>query len=356
MTHAINPPKQGLYDPQYEHDACGVGFVVDLQKPQIARHRRAGAPDPGQPGAPRRLRLREEHRRRRRHPPADAARASCASECDRLGIRLPAAGRLRRRHASSCRPTRPTARACEELFEQIVREEGQTVLGWRDVPTDNAPLGQTARAAEPVIRQVFIGRGRSCREQPDEPRPSSASSTSSARRVENAVRDSDIAQRGDVLRPEPVVQDADLQGHAQRRRSSAPYFPDLRDPDMETALALVHSRFSTNTFPKLGARASLPLHRPQRRDQHAARQHQLDARPREPVRSPTCSATDLKKLLPIIDQSGSDSAMFDNALELLVLTGRSLPHAVMMMIPEPWSGDDEHERRRRRRSTSITPA
>ena len=158
MTHPMHPPKQGLYDPRYEHDSCGVGFVVDLkgrkshdiveQAMQILR----------QPGAPRRLRLRDEHRRRRRHPDADAARlpgaasaTGSASACRRRATTASA--------ASSCRPTPPTAARVEELFEQIVREEGQTFLGWRDVPVDHSPLGQTARAAEPVIRQVFIGRG-----------------------------------------------------------------------------------------------------------------------------------------------------------------------------------------------------
>ena len=134
------------------------------------------------------------------------------------------------------------------------------------------------------------------------------------------------------------------------------YFPDLSDPaDGDGAgagaLALQHQH-----VPELGSRASVPLHRAQRRDQHAARQHQLDARARGAVRSPTLFGDDIEKILPIINPNGSDSAMFDNTLELLVLAGRSLPHAMMMMIPEPWSNHETHGRRRSARSTNITRA
>ncbi len=127
----------------------------------------------------------------------------------------------------------------------------------------------------------------------------------------------------------------------------AEYFPDLQDPAMETALALVHSRFSTNTFPELGPRASVPLHRAQRRDQHPARQHQLDACPRGAVRVRPVRRRHEEDPARSSIPNGSDSAMFDNALELLVLAGRSLPHAMMMMIPEPWSNHETHGRRQR---------
>ena len=119
------------------------------------------------------------------------------------------------------------------------------------------------------------------------------------------------------------------------------FYPDLRDERMESALALVHSRFSTNTFPSWELAHPYRMICPQRRDQHAARQRQLDARARvaaalRAVRRATCA-----KVLPVVRPGGSDSATFDNVLELLVLAGRSLPHAMMMMIPEAYAGRDD---------------
>ena len=149
------PPAQGLYDPRHEHDACGVGFVVDLKgrKSTSIVERARG---PAEPRASRRLRLRGEHRRRRRHPDADAAPLP-GRRVRRPGIKLPAAGQygvgmVFLPHDAGSRA------ACEHLFEQIVREEGQTFLGWRDVPTDNCMLGPDREAVEPVIRQIFIER------------------------------------------------------------------------------------------------------------------------------------------------------------------------------------------------------
>ena len=136
----------------------------------------------------------------------------------------------------------------------------------------------------------------------------------------------------------------------------AKYYPDLRDPDMTTALALVHSRFSHEHVSELGPRASVPLHRAQRRNQHAPRQHQLDARRRRRISSRELFGDDIKKILPVINTDGSDSAMFDNCLELLVMAGRELPHAMMMMIPEPWENHESMNAGDAARSTNIIPA
>ena len=301
-----------------------------------------GAPDPAQPGAPRRLRLRDEHRRRRRHPDADAAPLPRRRSASRSSIRLPAPGEY-----GVGMVFLPTDAARPPALRGAVRADrprggpGSPRLARRCRPTTRS-LGPTARAAEPVIRQVFIGRqdrGAAAGRRRPGLRAQALRHPHAASRTPCAS--SDIAAARHVLRPQPVVQDAHLQGHAQRRRSCAAYFPDLHDPAMESALALVHSRFSTNTFPSWARAHPVPLPRPQRRDQHAARQRQLDARPREHVRLASCSATTSRSCCRSSTQSGSDSAMFDNALELLVLAGRSLPHAMMMMIPEPWSGDHE---------------
>jgi glutamate synthase (ferredoxin) len=329
----MHPLKQGLYDPRYEHDSCGVGFVVDLknrkmhslieQALEILRnleHRGAcGCESETGDGAG--IVLQTPH-------------AFLARECDRLKIRLPQPGGYG--VGSVFLPTDAGDRKCVEmLFEQIVREEGQTVLGWRDVPVNPGPLGKGARETMPMIRQVFIGRGAL-------PNQSDGLNFERKlyvirRRVENAVRESDVGQRGMFYIPSLSFKTLVYKGMLNSTQLG-PFYPDLTDPEMVTAFALVHSRFSTNTFPNW-ARAH-----PYRYISHNGEINTLRGNvnwmtARENLFASDLFGSDMKKLLPIIDQNGSDSAMFDNALELLVLSGRSLPHAVMMMIPEPWSGD-----------------
>ena len=333
MIHATPPPKQGLYDPRYEHDSCGVGFVADLsgrkshdivvkalQALSNMEHRGAcGCEKNTGDGAGILVQM-----------PDAFLRNVCAS----VGIELPGAGQYG--VGMVFLPTDPDQRGfCEGRFEQIVREEGQTVLGWRTVPTDNSPLGPTAKAGEPVIRQIFIGK--------NEVGPHDHDGLAFERklyvirkRVEKAVRDSGLPQRGMFY-----VSSLSFKTLIYKGMLSAPqvlpYFPDLRDPSLASALALVHSRFSTNTFP------SWPRAHPYRYIAHNGEINTLRGNvnwmhARESLFRSELFGDDIKKVLPIIDESGSDSGMFDNALELLVLAGRSLPHAVMMMIPEPWNG------------------
>ena len=238
-------------------------------------------------------------------------------------------------------PTDPRDRQhCEELFETIVRERGpgRPRLAHRaDRQLDHRPDRQVRRAGDAAGLHRPAGPRRARPRQRRSGLRAQALRHPQARRERGAQVRADAA--GDVLRPEPVVQDAHLQGHAQRRRSSTPYFPDLSDPAMESALALVHSRFSTNTFPTW-ARAHPYRYICHNGEINTLRGNVNWMHARESlfalraVRRRTS-----RRSCPIIDETGSDSAMFDNALELLVLTGRSLPHAVMMMIPEPWSGD-----------------
>lgn len=338
MSHPVNPEKQGLYDPQYEHDACGVGFVVDLHGRKthdiVAKairilenleHRGAcGCEVNTGDGAG--ITIQMPHR-------------FLSRVCHALNIKLPEPGA----YAAGCvfLPQDETERRwCEQAFEKIVKEEGQRVLGWRDVPTDHSSIGPTARATEPVQRQIFIAKdAASLAHMGEDGLAFERKLYVIRRRVENAVKHSKLTQRGMFYVPSLSFKTMIYKGMLISDQLPK-YFPDLSDPDMESALAMVHSRFSTNTFPNW-ARAH-----PYRYLSHNGEINTLRGNvnwmfARQNMFESHLFGPDIKKLLPIIDTDGSDSAMFDNALEMLVLTGRSLPHAVMMMIPEPWSGDEQ---------------
>ncbi len=251
MTHGTHPPKQGLYDPRYEHDSCGVGFVVDLKSRKSHTHRRAGAADPGQPGAPRRLRLREGHRRRRRHPRADAARlpgARCASGPDsvcRNRAITPSA-------ASSCRPTTRIALA-------RARRSSSRSCARRARPSSAGATCRSSRAAArpdraegmPAIRQIFIGRGSRAPGSRRRPGLRAEALRHPPPRRERRAQLRRCGKRGHVLHPFALLQDADLQGDAQRRPAGAvlprPARPGPRHRPGPGALALQHQH-----LPQLG--------------------------------------------------------------------------------------------------------
>jgi glutamate synthase (ferredoxin) len=347
MLQTTSPPKQGLYDPRHEHDACGVGFIVDLrarashdlvQKAlQILRNleHRGACGCEANTGDGAGILLQMPHR-------------FLAGQCQTLGIHLPEPGHYG--VAMVFLPTNPADRLrCEQLFEQVVRREGQRVLGWRDVPTDNSRLGPTARAGQPCIRQLFIGQG-----EPQTLRVGLAKPDDLAlerklyiirRSVENAVKHSNIRQRQMFYVPSLSFKTLIYKGMLTSEQLPA-FYPELNDPAVETALALVHSRFSTNTFPNW-ARAHPYRYLAHNGEINTLRGNVNWMHARESMFASGLFGDDVKKLLPIIDEDGSDSAMFDNALEMLSLTGRSLPHAVMMMIPEPWSGDPQMDPRKR---------
>jgi glutamate synthase domain-containing protein 2/glutamate synthase domain-containing protein 1/glutamate synthase domain-containing protein 3 len=335
MSQSLQPGKQGLYDPQYEHDSCGVGFVVNLnghrshaiidQAIEILvnlEHRGAcGCEKNTGDGAG--ILLQTPH-------------AFLKEKCAALGIHLPGSGE----YATGLvfLPTDASdRRQCESWFEEVVREEGQAFLGWRDVPTDNSSLGASARRAQPVIRQVFIGY-RPVKGVVQDDLTFERKLYVIRRLIENRVRSSDLAQRKAFYVPSLSCKTLIYKGMLMAPQVK-PFFPDLNDPAMETALALVHSRFSTNTFPNW-ARAHPYRYLAHNGEINTLRGNVNWMTARENLFASDLFGPDVKKLLPIIDQRGSDSAMFDNALELLVLSGRSLPHAVMMMIPEPWTGDE----------------
>ncbi len=333
------PDAQGLYDPAHEHDACGVGFVVDIkgrkshaivsQALTVLKnllHRGAcGCEVNTGDGAG--ILIQMPH-------------AFLSRECGRLGIALPGPGHYG--VGLVFLPRDPAqAATCRGILEQIVCEEGQTVLGWRDVPTDDSPVGPTARSVEPVMKQVVIGRGPAVPDRGAFERKLYVI----RKRTEHTVRGSDLSERKYFYMPSLSANTLIYKGMLSADQIES-MFPDVTDPLVESALALVHQRFSTNTFP------SWPLAHPYRYIAHNGEINTLRGninwmRAREALCRSRLLGDDLKRILPIVVEGGSDSAVFDNVLEFLVMAGRPLPLAVLMMIPEAWSGHESMEEERR---------
>ncbi|HEU4604549.1 MAG TPA: glutamate synthase central domain-containing protein, partial [Steroidobacteraceae bacterium] len=328
LLRTTRPEKQGLYDPAYEHDACGVGFVVDIKGRKSHKilqqglqvltnldHRGAcGAETNTGDGAG--VLMQMPHK-------------FLTGAAKKIGVDLPNVGEY------GCGivflPRNATLRRrIEERFEQIVQSEGLTILGWRTVPTNNSMLGETAKSCEPFMRQVFVGRN-----------PELKSELAFERKLYVIRKRAYSEIRASTLEGAASWYVASLSHKTLVYKGMllteqlAQYFPDLSDPTMETALALVHSRFSTNTFPSWD-RAHPYRYVAHNGEINTVRGNANWMHAREALFESE-AFEDIKKILPIINPNGSDSAMFDNTLELLVLAGRSLPHAMMMMIPEPWS-------------------
>ncbi|MDB6032586.1 MAG: large subunit of NADH-dependent glutamate synthase [Verrucomicrobiales bacterium] len=326
------PPKQGLYDPQFEHDACGVGFLVNIKgrkSHDIIRqaikilenldHRGAcGCEANTGDGAG--ILFQMPH-------------TFLQQVCPEAGIQLPEPGKYG--VGMIFLPPDAAQRAnCEKILENIIAEEGQQLLGWRTVPTDNSSLGETAKASEPVVRQVFVAPNANVKD----PMAFERKLYVIRKRAENAIRFSGIPGGGRFYVPSFSYKTIVYKGMLMPAQVDQ-FFPDLRNPIMDTALALVHSRFITNTFP------SWERAHPYRYIAHNGEINTLRGNinwmhARQAMFQSELFGDDIKKILPTINTDGSDSAMFDNCLELLVLSGRSLPHAMMMMIPEPWLGHE----------------
>jgi glutamate synthase (NADPH/NADH) large chain len=341
MNELQGPPAQGLYDPRHEHDSCGVGFVVDLKGRKSAKivqnaiqvllnlqHRGAcGSEKNTGDGAGILLQIPHQF---------------LSEECAALGFELPAPGQYGA-GAIFLPVDRDSREACERLFEQAVREEGQELLGWRTVPTENRSLGPTAQSSQPVIRQIFIGqRDTGTGAAHEMPALDDLNFERKLyvirRKVRHAVRKSDIPGRGQFYIPSLSSRTIIYKGMLNPDQLRE-FYPDLASDKVVSALAMVHSRFSTNTFPNW-SRAH-----PYRLVAHNGEINTLRGNvnwmhARESMFASKLFGDDLKKVIPVIDTDGSDSGMFDNVLELLMLSGRSLPHAMMMMIPEPWSNHE----------------
>jgi len=318
------PKAQGLYDPRNEHDACGIGAVVN-----VSGRREHGIIDLG-----RQVLVNLSHRGAAGGDESTGDGAGIllqlpheflAAQAGALKVKLPPPGRYAA--AMVFLPTdRKLAQRCREILTQSVEHYGMNLLGWRDVPTCNGSLGELARAAEPMIRQAFID-GAGLEDEALERRLYLA-----RRRAENQVAGQLGEQGVDFYVPSMSCRTIVYKGMFMAPQLFA-YYPDLADERMVTAFAIVHQRYSTNTFPnwRLAQPFRLLAHNGEintlsgNANRMAARERNL-----------ACPALgeDLSDLLPVLTPGGSDSACFDNAVELLVRAGRSLPHAMMMMIPE----------------------
>ena len=334
MNHSALPQKQGLYDPQNEHDACGVGFIVHIkgqknhaiveQGLEILKnltHRGAVGADPlAGDGAGILIQI-----------PDSFIRAECKFTLPPVGeygigmVFLPREADKRT--------------ACENIIAKVVAEEGQTVIGWRDVPTNNEGLGEDVKALEPVIRQIFINNNYADQD-------SFERKLFIIRKIIEHSVEQDL-QLDKALFYIPSLSSRTLLYKGMLLADQVgDYYLDLQDERMVSALALVHQRFSTNTFP------TWDLAQPFRMICHngeintlrgnvnwmAARRHAM---------SSEILGEDLNKIWPLIDEGQSDSACFDNALELLVAGGYSLAEAMMLLVPEAWTKNPLMDSKRR---------
>jgi len=330
----------GLYDPQFEHDACGVGFVAHIKG--IKSH------DIVEQG----LRINENLKHR----------GACGCEKntgDGAGILLQVPDKFLRRVCAERNidlppekqygvgmvflpPDISQRRAIEDICRQMIQAEGQKFLGFRKVTTNNATLGQTAKSQEPVVKQLFVGRSKDVESELDFERKLYVIRRRITKRVKytagllgssyfyiSSLSYRTIVYKG-MLLPEQVGE----------------FYPELHDQDMESAIAMVHSRFSTNTFP------SWDRAHPYRFLSHNGEINTLKGnvnwmKAREKNVSSRVFGDAIEDIKPVILEDGSDSAILDNTFEFLALSGRSLAHAAMMIIPEPWSGNKAMDQKKR---------
>jgi glutamate synthase domain-containing protein 2/glutamate synthase domain-containing protein 1/glutamate synthase domain-containing protein 3 len=322
------PAQQGLYHPSQEHDACGVGFVAHI------KGRKSHAIVEQGLSVLRNL----SHRGAVGYDPKLSDGAGCLiqipdrfyrEEMARQGVKLPPAGQYG--VGMVFLPRDPASRiACEYEIERAIKDEGQVLLGWRDVPVDSSDLAEPAKKLEPVIRQVFIGRGRRVTVTDALERKLYIIRKSSG----HAIQALKLKHGKEFYVPSMSARTVCYKGMLLAYQVGE-YYLDLKDARVESALALVHQRFSTNTFP------SWDLAHPFRLICHNGEINTLRGnvnwiRARQGAISSPILRDDLGKIWPLIYPGQSDSASFDNALELLVMGGYSVAHAMMMMIPEAW--------------------
>lgn len=322
---------QGLYNAAYEKDACGMGFVVDIKG-----RKSHDIIDDG-------LRILErlEHRGARG---ADASSGDGAGilvqiphnffqrECEVLGFSLPpvgtyGVGMVFAHRYESLRNKQ------KEILESIVRGEGQVVLGWREVPVDSHAVGAEAAAIRPWLIQIFIGKGDNIMNDEDFERKLYVI----RKEAEKQIIPLSKAESGDFYIASLSAKTIVYKGMLTPKQLKE-FYLDLADLDFTSALAMVHSRFSTNTFPSW-ARAHPNRFIVHNGEINTIRGNINWINARE-GKANSEYFPQIKKVFPVVDDTGSDSAMFDNTLEFLYMTGRSLPHAMMMMIPEPWENNE----------------
>jgi len=324
------PAPAGLYHPSLEHDSCGIGFVVNIHGERshdiISKgiqilinltHRGACGCDPETgDGAGVLIQIPHEF---------------FARECLKLGFSLPA------RHEYGAGfvflPVEPQQRLqCEGIMERIVREEGLSLLGWRDTPLDVNAIGRIARVSQPYIEQIFIGRPAGMNDDQLERKLYVV-----RKRAEREIIESDIRDKSFFYVPSLSCRTIVYKGLLLAPQITR-FYGDLSDPECLSSLCLVHQRFSTNTFP------TWQLAHPFRYICHngeinTVRGNAAWMHARQPILDSPLFGPDIKKLLPVIQPGGSDSATLDNVVELLYLSGRSMAHVMAMLIPEAWDAD-----------------
>ncbi|MDD5771599.1 MAG: glutamate synthase subunit alpha, partial [Candidatus Omnitrophica bacterium] len=320
---------QGLYDPAFEHDACGVGFVCNIKGRKSNTIVKQGIE----------VLYRLSHR---------GAVGADPKTGDGAGILIQIPHDFLKQRAQSIDlpdqgeygaglvflPQDAGERSfCKEVFERTIEEEGQSVLGWRGVPIDDSGIGLGAKHTQPVFEQIFIRRNSTVKDEMSFERKLYVI----RRRIENIILKSELGQKNSFYVTNLSCRTLSYKGLLMPEQIDD-FFPDLKDESIKSALCLVHSRYSTNTFPTWN------LAQPFRFLAHNGEINTLrgninGVRARERMLASKLFGPDIEKLKPIIVEGGSDSAALDNLFELLVLSGRSLEHAMMMLIPAAWERD-----------------
>jgi len=328
ISRALRPEKQGLYDPDFEHDSCGVGFVCDVKgrkSHEIVRqglevlrrlsHRGATGADPETgDGAGILIQLPHEF---------------FLKACRENKINLPEQGEYGAGLVFLPR-NQKERKFCKDIFARIIEEEGLFLLGWRPVPVNESEIGKAARDTQPVMEHIFIGQPDKIKEQLDFERKLYII----RKKVENAIRASGLKEKQFFYITNLSSRVLVYKGLLMPEQLNS-YFPDLQNEYLKSCLCLVHSRYSTNTFP------TWDLSQPFRFLAHNGEINTLRGninwmQAREGLLKSELFGKELKKILPVIVPGGSDSAAIDNVFELLVLSGRPLAHAMMMLIPSAW--------------------
>ncbi len=328
MRYRHFPPKQGLYDPSFERDSCGVGFLCDVKgnrsnaliKQAIKvlnrlAHRGAVGADPKTgDGAGILIQLPHEF---------------FLEISDELEIDLPSLGFYGT--GMVFLPTNKEEREfCKNVFKKVIEEEEQILLGWREVPVDDSDIGKGAKETKPVIEQVFIKRSKTIKEEIEFERRLYVI----RKRIENIIRNSDITQKSFFYITNLSCRTFAYKGLLMPHQVEN-FYVDLKHEKIKSAIVLVHSRYSTNTFP------TWDLAQPFRFLAHNGEINTLRGninwmRAREGLLASDVFGDSIEQIKPIIVPGGSDSATIDNVFELLVLAGRSLPEAMLMLIPAAW--------------------
>jgi len=322
------PTKTGLYDPQFEHDSCGVGFVAHIK----------GVPSRSIIDSAEEILVNMTHRGAVGSDKDSGDGAGILTALpqqflekvarDDLGIRLPPRGLYSA--GIVFLPTDDADRyACKGEVERIVTEEHQRVMGWRAVPRDNSSIGPTALAAEPAMEQLFVAAGEGADSQEFE-RALFVIRKRAGHRLHGGGHDRHSAFYICSLSVRVIVYKGML-----TPEQLFGYFVDLRHPEFKSHLAMIHSRFSTNTFPSWD-RAQPLRFMCHNGEINTLRGNANKMLARQGTLQSDLFGDDLKKTFPTIEPDGSDSGNFDNVLELLLMTGRELPETIMMMVPEAW--------------------